>query len=232
MTTLPQKNLALISPISLLVIGTEGVGKSSTINAMLGKQLAPVGEGVEPQTTEFCAYHSKDLILWDSPAINRENNLEFVDFLTNTHIDQILLLTDAGSRDLGVLFAVLSNTLLPFFNENSHQKITIALNHADIAMNGKGWDHETDKPFAELTRYLLDKVDSVAERVAESTGFKTQPLYFCSGFNDELGSLKPFQIERLMDRIVENIPTPVVAKSLWQRLLQWAFPQRSCDKSN
>ncbi len=221
--TLSSQNISTCyTPFSVLIIGAEGVGKSSTINALLNMQVAPVGEGIEAQTTEFSAYQADKLTLWDSPAITPSNHHQLQDFLAKTPIDHILLLGDAGSRDIGGLFSILSTTLLPFYNEKSEDKITLALNHADMAINGKHWDNETDQPLEKLTQHLLAKVDSVGTRIAESTGFKTQPLYFCSGFKDDFDTLKPFHMKLLMDKIKQIIPA-AESVSLWQRLLQWVL---------
>ena len=58
MAKLAQQVTALSHPFSLLILGGEGVGKSSTINAIVGQQLAQVGDGFAAQTKQFSSYQA------------------------------------------------------------------------------------------------------------------------------------------------------------------------------
>ena len=55
--------------INLLITGATGCGKSSTINALFGCDVAKVGIGVDPETMDIARYDLDNLILWDSPGL-------------------------------------------------------------------------------------------------------------------------------------------------------------------
>lgn len=40
----------LLRPLDVLLVGATGAGKSSTLNAVFGMEVAKVGDGVEPET--------------------------------------------------------------------------------------------------------------------------------------------------------------------------------------
>ena len=56
--------------INLMITGGTGVGKSSTINALFGREISRVGIHAEPETMEIKSYELNDKItLWDSPGL-------------------------------------------------------------------------------------------------------------------------------------------------------------------
>ncbi|MGN0163541.1 MAG: GTPase [Candidatus Ornithomonoglobus sp.] len=55
--------------INLLITGATGCGKSSTINALFGTEVAKVGCTPDPETMEIERYDLDNLILWDSPGL-------------------------------------------------------------------------------------------------------------------------------------------------------------------
>ena len=44
------RSRSLLFPLDMVLVGATGVGKSSTINALFGKDVAVVGTGVDPET--------------------------------------------------------------------------------------------------------------------------------------------------------------------------------------
>lgn len=55
--------------INLLITGATGCGKSSTINALFGTEVAKVGCTPDPETMEIEKYNLNNLVLWDSPGL-------------------------------------------------------------------------------------------------------------------------------------------------------------------
>lgn len=70
---------------SFMLVGRTGVGKSSTINSLLGEQVAKVGDS-EPTTFEVSPYRLKksgvDFTIWDTPglcdALDNANDDEYM----------------------------------------------------------------------------------------------------------------------------------------------------------
>ncbi|MGL5983217.1 MAG: GTPase family protein, partial [Cetobacterium sp.] len=102
--------------INIMITGATGVGKSSTINALFEVEVAKVGTSVDPETMNITKYELDNLILWDTPGLgdgkeadNRHakniiNKLAEVDSEGNALIDLVLVILDAGSRDLGTSY--------------------------------------------------------------------------------------------------------------------------------
>ena len=49
-------NRKLLMPLDVLLVGGTGTGKSSTLNALFGSNLAKVGDGVDPETQVISSY--------------------------------------------------------------------------------------------------------------------------------------------------------------------------------
>lgn len=59
--------------IKILVTGKTGTGKSSLVNAILGSDIAPVGKGLDPETSKVSSFENviegTTVIIWDSPGL-------------------------------------------------------------------------------------------------------------------------------------------------------------------
>ena len=59
--------------INILVFGKTGTGKSTLVNAILGQEVADVGETLHPETTEVTSFRAKideiKVKVWDSPGL-------------------------------------------------------------------------------------------------------------------------------------------------------------------
>lgn len=60
---------ALAEPIQVLLTGATGVGKSSVINALLGRNVAAVGVGPEPETFSITPHEMTGFVFWDTPGL-------------------------------------------------------------------------------------------------------------------------------------------------------------------
>jgi len=203
--------------INLMITGATGCGKSSTINALFDMEVAKVGVGVDPETMEIEKYELNNLVLWDSPGLgdgkeadNRHAKniiakLAEMDENGNALIDLVLVILDGGSRDLGTSYELINKIIIPNLSEKS--RILVAINQADVAMKGRYWDYENNRPEEKLVAFLEEKVKSVKDRIYEATGVVVEPIYYSAGYKEEgEEQCRPYNLSKLLYYIVQKTP--------------------------
>ena len=61
---------ARFMPLDVMVTGVTGAGKSTTLNTIFKKNVATVGNGVDPETMDLDSYSLNDVFrLWDTPGL-------------------------------------------------------------------------------------------------------------------------------------------------------------------
>ena len=204
--------------LNLMITGATGSGKSSTINALFNMEVAKVGVTSDPETMEITSYTLGNLVLWDTPGLgdgkeadarhtkNIINKLLEKDEKGNLLIDLVLIILDGSSRDLGTSYELINNVIIPNLGEDKN-RVLIAINQADIAMKGRYWNYEENKPEPELVEFLDEKVKSVHERIKEGTGLDITPIYYSTGFKEEGSSQeKPYNLSKLLYYIIKLTP--------------------------
>lgn len=205
--------------INIMITGATGCGKSSTINALFDTEVAKVGVGVDPETMEIEKYELDNLILWDTPGLgdgkeadNRHakniiKKLSEVDNKGNALIDLVLVILDGSSRDLGTSYELINNVIIPNLGEDKENRILVAINQADMAMKGRNWDFNENKPNDKLKEFLDEKVRSVKNRIYEGTGVSVEPIYYSAGYKEE-GEVqnRPYNLSKLLYYIVKATP--------------------------
>lgn len=193
--------------LNILLVGATGVGKSSTINALFDQETAKVGYSAEPETKYIQKYEINNLVLWDSPGIGDSpekdkdyafqiaNALKEKDSDGNYIIDEVLVILDGSSRDLGTTYEIIENVISPYIHNT--ERIAIAINQCDVAMKGRDWSDETG-PGPQLVELLDKKVESVKRRIADSTGINTQPIYY--------SALHHYNISNLLALLLQKMP--------------------------
>lgn len=203
----------LLMPLDILLVGGTGAGKSSTVNAMAGRDIAKVGHGPSPETKKVSAYTLSDALhLHDSAGLgeglyaDEENAIDIRKALQRSCInngsyfrvvDLVLVILDGSSRDLGTTTSLLID---PILKQIDPSRIIVAINQADMAMKGRGWDNVTNKPSDELMGFLQEKAISTKARLKESLGIDFSiPIFFSAE--------KKYNIDKLMGIIYEKIPS-------------------------
>lgn len=199
--------------VNILITGATGCGKSSTINALFNTDKAKVGQGVDPETMEIAKYEFDNIVLFDSPGLgdteeaDKRHAKQIVAKLHETNpigeplIDLVLVILDGGSRDLGTSFELINKIIIPNLGEDK-SRLLVAINQADMAMKGKNWNREQNRPDPVLTQFLNEKVASTQRRIREATGVDVEPIYYAAGYKDGDEAQNPFNLSKLLLQIL------------------------------
>lgn len=203
-----------IRPLDVMVTGVTGAGKSTTLNAFFQKNVAKVGDGVDPETMDLDYYSLNDIFrLWDTPGLgdgmarDQVHKKKLVDLLYKFYvtkdsqrygfIDMVLVIIEGGNRDMGTTYTLLNEVIIPNFQRD---RILVAINQADFAMKGHHWNYSINKPDIELQRFLENQALSIQRRVKEATGVNIlKPIYYSAQYN--------WNVDKLFDFIIDNMPT-------------------------
>ncbi len=177
-----------------------------------------------------------NIILWDSPGLgdsneadirhskNIKNKLHEKDSSGALLIDLVLVILDGGSRDLGTSFELITKIIIPNLG-GDNKRLLIAINQADMAMKGRNWNQEKNKPEPDLIKFLDEKVVSTRDRIKHTTGVDVEPIYYCAGYKDGEALQNPYNLLKLLTFIVRHTPKekrPAVvqdinkSKTVWQ----------------
>lgn len=205
-------NQARFHPLDVMITGVTGAGKSSTLNALFQRNVAKVGMGVEPETMAIDSYLMNDRIrLWDTPGLgdgiarDKIHAKKMIDLLAKTYhhddgsfgfVDLALVVLDGGGRDMGTTYELLNQVLLPNI---APDRVMVVINQADIAMKGRNWCGQTNRPETTLQNFLADKALSIQQRVLEATGLQIKrPIFYSAE--------KRYNLNGFFDFIIEHIP--------------------------
>lgn len=204
----------LLYPLDVVLVGATGVGKSSTINALFGDDVAKVGAGVDPETMHISQYKVSNALrfsdtagLGDGQYADREHSKNLSSCLLDSCVEQgtsfkygrmdlVLVILDGSSRDMGTTYKLLEQVVLKSMEPS---RVIVALNQCDMAMKGRGWDQKSNSPNSELLNFLEDKSSSIQQRLKESTGLSvSKPVYYSAyhGYN----------LDKLMQHIINHMP--------------------------
>lgn len=206
----------LLHPLDVLLVGATGVGKSSTINALFGQNVATVGTGCDPETQIISKYQINDYFrihdsagLGDSLINDINHSRNIIDILTKTvsisgfsgipygYIDLVIVILDGSSRDLGTTYQLLKDVILPVFDP---KRIIVLINQADIAMKGRHWNTSLNQPEKELELFLDEQANGVQQRIKESTGLEIhKPIYYSAEYG--------YNLDKILLHIKHHLPT-------------------------
>lgn len=206
---LSQKSAKVGIIFDVMVTGVTGAGKSTTLNTLFQKEVSKVGRGVEPETMTLDSYTlNNSFRLWDTPGLgdgvqkDREHSKKLVDLLykdygeNNGFIDLVLVIIEGSNRDMGTTYKLLNEVIVPNFQKD---RIFVAVNQADVAMKGRHWDYDNNKPMLKLKDFLENQVDSIQRRVKEATGIDIiKPIYYSAEYD--------YNIDKLLDLFIDNMP--------------------------
>ena len=202
---------ARFRPLDVMVTGVTGAGKSTTLNTIFKKNVATVGNGVDPETMDLDSYSLNDVFrLWDTPGLgdgvaNDEiHKRKLVDLLYKTYsldgniygwIDSAIVVLEGLNRDMVSTYTLLNEVIVPNIQAD---RILVVINQADMAMKGRHWNKETNRPDEVLVDFLERQALSIQNRVKEATGVTIRkPVYYSAEYG--------YNIEKLLDFIIDNM---------------------------
>lgn len=202
---------ARFRPLDVMVTGVTGAGKSTTLNTIFKKNMATVGNGVDPETMDLDSYSLNDVFrLWDTPGLgdgvaNDEiHKRKLVDLLYKTYsldgniygwIDSAIVVLEGLNRDMGSTYTLLNEVIVPNIQAD---RILVVINQADMAMKGRHWNKETNRPDEVLVDFLERQALSIQNRVKEATGVTIRkPVYYSAEYG--------YNIEKLLDFVIDNM---------------------------
>ena len=187
--------------LNILIIGGSGVGKSSTIKALLKDDTQEsntppnIGTSHKPTTMEIQKYKiSKNITIYDSPGLgdgvkddtHKDKIYELLqekDEDDNALIDLTLILVDATSRDYASAFESIKLIGKAMGLKDVKKRILVAMNKCDKSDNPEArMDYEKREPNELLKAELDEKVKILKERIKENTGIDIDPIYFSAGY--------------------------------------------------
>lgn len=208
------KNLRIIGvkPLDIMVTGVTGAGKSTTLNSFFQKNVAKVGDGVDPETMELDSYRLNDFFrIWDTPGlgdgveIDKIHKKKMLDLLYEKYsmkqggfgfIDMAIIIIEGSNRDMGTTYTLLNEVIVPSIQKD---RILVIINQADMAMKGYHWDYENNTPDDKLIDFLEEQAISIQKRVKEATGVEIiKPVYYSAEYN--------WNIKTVFDFIIDHMP--------------------------
>lgn len=208
------KNLRIIGvkPLDIMVTGVTGAGKSTTLNSFFQKNVAKVGDEVDPETMELDSYRLNDFFrIWDTPGlgdgveIDKIHKKKMLDLLYEKYsmkqggfgfIDMAIIIIEGSNRDMGTTYTLLNEVIVPSIQKD---RILVIINQADMAMKGYHWDYENNTPDDRLIDFLEEQAISIQKRVKEATGVEIiKPVYYSAEYN--------WNIKTVFDFIIDHMP--------------------------
>ena len=198
-------------PLDVMVTGVTGAGKSTTLNTIFRKNVATVGNGVDPETMYLDYYSLNDVFrLWDTPGLgdgvanDETHKRKLVDLLYKTYsldgniygwIDSVIVVLEGLNRDMGSTYTLLNEVIVPNIQA---ERILVVINQADMAMKGRHWNKETNRPDEVLLDFLEKQTISIQNSVKEATGVTIKkPVYYSAEYG--------YNVEKLLDFIIDNM---------------------------
>ena len=202
---------ARFRPLDVMVTGVTGAGKSTTLNTIFRKNVATVGNGVDPETMYLDYYLLNDVFrLWDTPGLgdgvanDETHKRKLIDLLYKTYsldgniygwIDSAIVVLEGLNRDMGSTYTLLNEVIVPNIQA---ERILVVINQADMAMKGRHWNKETNRPDEVLLDFLEKQTISIQNRVKEATGVTIKkPVYYSAEYG--------YNVEKLLDFIIDNM---------------------------
>ncbi len=206
-------NKAGFCPLDVMVTGVTGAGKSTTLNSLFSKEVAQVGTGCDPMTMTLDSYSLHgELRFWDTPGLGDGiaqdiiHSQKMIELLHKTYcmecnsygfIDMVVIVIEGINRDMGTTYQLINDVIL---SNIEPERVVIAINKADVAKKGRGWDQQNNQPLPILHDFLTEQAHSIKARIKEACGIDVNTPVFYAADNN-------YNCKALMDAIIDAMPT-------------------------
>lgn len=207
--TINKKMIELANQkLNIMITGATGSGKSSTINALFGYEVAKVGDGTDPETMIIDKYEMSNITLWDTPGLGDSPDMDkihaekIVELLNRKDskgialIDLAVVILDGSIKDMGTSYELISQVIIP--NITDKRRILVAINQCDLGLKGRDWNREKNIPMNSLIEFMDDRVISIKNRIFEATSVEVDPIYY--------SALHKYNITKLLCYIIKSTP--------------------------
>ncbi|MCR5520944.1 MAG: 50S ribosome-binding GTPase [Lachnospiraceae bacterium] len=206
--------------LGVAIMGSTGAGKTTTINALSGKDVGKIGTGTMPETDRIVEYELDGITIYDTPGFGDgveadkrhaeeiSELLRRVDENNKAVVDIVLIIVDGSSRDIGTVVRLINHILIHHFKDEP-ERIIIAINKADRGIQvGSHFDYENTKPDEVLSRRMDEMAETIRQRVKESTGIDVNlPIWYVAGGKEEGKEKYPsYNISKLLNAMVSVTP--------------------------
>lgn len=230
----------LCPPLDVMLVGATGAGKSSTINAWYGYEIAKVGNTAEPETKGISCYPPLPasngwIRLWDSQGLgdglvdSKTRNDILCSLVSPRNIDGkiykpsvdlLLVILDGkdNCRDFGTYIQLLTD----IFSCIDSRRVFFAINKIDRAMNGRHWDGTNNVPDAVLWNSLKSMKKTVFERIPEQVPIvknRNLPINYPFFYSAK----KDFDVWSLLGYVLQYMPQ--------QQFYQYRQPVKKSGKA-
>lgn len=210
--------------VNVLLIGGTGVGKSSTISALFQwhgnnhESKAKVGQSSKSETMDISSHKLNNIVIWDTPGLgdstdkDKEHKCNIIKLLKKNDdhkqplIDLVLLILDASNKDFSSAYTLIKDVVLPSLQGVDRRRLLIGINQADMALKGRHWNAEKNKPEPQLVERLDEQVRTVKARIKADTGLDVEPIYYSAGYKDGDDLQHPYNLQKLLSFILERLP--------------------------
>ncbi len=223
-----SKSLKYLSDnkVNILLAGTVGSGKSATVNAILQDDVAVVGRGLYPVTTDIKSYVYGKLTLWDTPGLGNDkySDKTISDNIINmlkrkkcngqSLIDIVIIVLNSVSCDYMVMSDLFNEILVTNIGEDITSRVVVGLNQCDMLLHRDYWESWNSSPYKELTIYMSDKEQYVEKLIHNTickdiinTGNRNiKAVCYSAGYKEDDEQQRcSYNIDCLMDRVVKNV---------------------------
>ena len=129
-------------------------------------------------------------------------------------IDSVIVVLEGLNRDMGSTYTLLNEVIVPNIQA---ERILVVINQADMAMKGRHWNKETNRPDEVLLDFLEKQTISIQNRVKEATGVTIKkPVYYSAEYG--------YNVEKLLDFIIDNMIVERRSLIRWKWVIfQWYY---------